>query len=123
MGTVPGISPGKIACGKASRCPLAPSSTGGSFTNVSSSLGNLKPFFLKASPKSLSSGKLLWQVLHEVWYFRENAGIADARGTDPTTNQRKTPNPKAMTNKLAISLRRLMDAASSVFVNQSSMAL
>src|SRR2546427_5739652 len=115
MGTVPGISPGKIACGKASRCPLAPSSTGGSFTNVSSSLGNLKPFFLKASPKSLSSGKLLWQVLHEVLYFRENAGNAAARGAGPTTKQRKNPNPKAMNNKLANSLPRPKETAPSEF--------
>ena len=50
------------------------------FTKVSSSFGNLNPFFLNATPKSLSSGKLLWHVVQDVWYLRENAGIAFARG-------------------------------------------
>src|SRR6516162_7976961 len=66
MGIVPGISPGYTALGKASFWAFAPSITGASFTNVSSSLGNLNPFFLKASPKSFSSGKLLWHVVHDV---------------------------------------------------------
>jgi hypothetical protein len=38
---------------------LLRNNTGGCFTQVSSSLGNFQPFFLKASPKLLSSGKLL----------------------------------------------------------------
>src|SRR5712692_2933462 len=86
---LPGISPGKTALGKASFCAFAPSRTGGSFTKFSSSLGNLKPFFLKASPKSFNSGKLLWQVVHEVWYFREKAGIAEALGVDPRIHRSK----------------------------------
>src|SRR5713226_6098630 len=93
---LPGISPGKTAFGKASFCAFAPSRTGGSFTNVSSSLGNLKPFFLKASPKSFSSGKLLWQVLHEVWYLREKAGIAFAGGEAKVIRKSSDPIPKAV---------------------------
>src|SRR5712692_10517852 len=99
---LPGISPGKTALGKASFCAFAPSRTGGSFTKLSSSFGNLKPFFLKASPKSFSSGKLLWQVVHEVWYFRENAGMADTRELDPRIKQSEEPTPKARTSQLAV---------------------
>jgi hypothetical protein len=32
----------------------------------------------------------LWHVVHEVWYFRENAGIAFARGAE-TKMYIKTP--------------------------------
>src|ERR1700687_538061 len=55
-GTLPGMSPGYTAFGNASFCAFEPSRIGGSLTKVSSSLGNLNPFFLKASPKSFSSG-------------------------------------------------------------------
>src|SRR6266576_3582947 len=56
MGRKPGISPGYTAPGKASFWAFEPRRTGGSLTKVSSSLGNLKPFFLNASPKSFNSG-------------------------------------------------------------------
>src|SRR5271167_2110113 len=56
IGIEPGISPGYTASGKASFCALEPSKTGSCLTNNSSSLGNLKPFFLNASPKSFNSG-------------------------------------------------------------------
>ena len=53
---------------------------GGAFRNDSSSLGNLNPASLKAFPKSLSLGKSRWQVLQEVPYCREKAGIAQLAG-------------------------------------------
>ena len=49
---------------------------GGVFRKDASSLGNLNPASLKALPKSLSFGKSRWQVLQDVPYCRENAGIA-----------------------------------------------
>ncbi len=72
----PGIDPGKIVCGHISLCAGAPSITGGTFRNVSSSFGNLNPASLKALPKSFSFGKSTWQVLQDVPYCRENAGMA-----------------------------------------------
>src|ERR1700741_4804955 len=78
--------PGYTVCGQSSACAGAPRRIGGSFRNDSSSLGNLKPASLKALPKSLSLGKSRWQVVHEVPYLRENAGIALAGGgVDRTT--------------------------------------
>ena len=76
IGGRPGIVPGKIVCGHISFWAGAPSMIGGTFRKVSSSLGNLNPASLKALPKSLSLGKSTWQVLQEVPYWRENAGIA-----------------------------------------------
>ena len=49
---------------------------GGVFRKDASSLGNLNPASLKALPKSLSFGKSRWQVLHDVPYCREKAGMA-----------------------------------------------
>ena len=72
----PGIVPGQTLCGQTSFCAGAPNITGGVFRNVSSSFGNLKPASLNALPKSLSFGKSRWQVVHEVPYCLENAGIA-----------------------------------------------
>src|ERR1700741_4981329 len=76
MGGIPGIEPGQIECGKSSLFAGAPSSTGGILMKLSSSLGNLNPASLNALPKSFSLGKSMWQVLQEVPYCRENAGIA-----------------------------------------------
>src|SRR6202008_3977190 len=76
MGGIPGIEPGQIEGGKSSLFAGAPSSTGGILVKLSSSLGNLKPASLNALPKSFSFGKSRWQVLQEVPYCRENAGIA-----------------------------------------------
>ena len=76
MGGMPGIVPGHTLCGHTSFCAGAPNITGGVLTNVSSSFGNLKPASLKAFPKSFSFGKSRWQVVHEVPYCREKAGIA-----------------------------------------------
>jgi len=45
----------------------------------SSSVGNLKPASLNALPKSFNFGKSMWHVMHEVWYAREKAGIAELR--------------------------------------------
>jgi len=50
-------------------------------------LGNLNPFFLNAQPKSFSSGYRLWQVVQDVWYFRENAGIAFPDGTTRSSSK------------------------------------
>src|ERR1700756_1102099 len=80
IGGSPGIEPGQMALGQSSDCAGAPSSTGGIFNIDSSSVGNLNPASLKALPKSLSLGKSMWQVLHDVLYCRENAGMACARG-------------------------------------------
>src|ERR1700758_5288538 len=80
IGGIPGIEPGQMALGHSSACAGAPSSTGGIFNIDSSSVGNLKPASLKALPKSLSLGKSRWQVLQEVLYSRENAGMAKLRG-------------------------------------------
>src|SRR5580704_17684029 len=68
--------------GKDSFCACAPSNSGGSLTNCSSSFGNLNPLSLKARPKSLGSGQLLWHVAQAVRYFREKAGIAIKRGAE-----------------------------------------
>src|SRR5579883_2470749 len=68
--------PGQMECGNSSLLAWAPSRTGGILMKLSSSLGNLKPASLNAFPKSLSFGKSTWQVLHEVPYWRENAGMA-----------------------------------------------
>src|SRR5579862_2537408 len=65
-----------MACGHISFCAGAPSITGGSLMKVSSSLGNLKPASLNALPKSFNLGKSTWQVLQEVPYWREKAGMA-----------------------------------------------
>ena len=75
-GGMPGIVPGQTLCGQTSFCAGAPNITAGVLRNVSSSFGNLNPASLKALPKSLSFGKSRWQVVHEVPYCRENAGIA-----------------------------------------------
>src|SRR5215469_2207764 len=99
-----------MASGKASFCALAPKSTGGSFTNVSSSFGNLKPFFLKAIPKSLSSGKLLWQVVHDVWYLRENAGMAFALGVEPRIQVRHMTIVTVAVKPVCAARRRIIDA-------------
>src|SRR5215471_20056782 len=76
-GVIPGMVPGQIVCGNKSFCAGAPSMIGGIFKKVSSSLGNLNPASLKAFPKSLSLGKSKWQVLQEVPYWREKAGMAE----------------------------------------------
>src|SRR5215470_2139621 len=76
MGAMPGMVPGQMECGHSSFWAGAPSMTGGIFRKVSLSVGNLKPASLKAFPKSLSLGKSRWQVAQDVWYCRENAGIA-----------------------------------------------
>ena len=77
--------PGQIVFGQSSFCAGEPSITGGIFTKVSSSFGNLKPASLKAFPKSFSLGKSMWQVLQEVPYCRENAGMAPTfRGSKRT---------------------------------------
>src|SRR5712692_4261776 len=76
LGGRPGIVPGNMVCGHKSFWAGAPSITGGTLMKVSSSLGNLNPASLKALPKSLSLGKSTWQVLQDVPYWRENAGMA-----------------------------------------------
>src|SRR5271169_6817887 len=96
-GNCPGIEPGQMALGQSSACAGAPSSTGGIFNIDSSSVGNLKPASLKALPKSLSLGKSMWQVLQEVLYCRENAGMASARGG--VTSTAMTTARMAMTPK------------------------
>ena len=65
-----------MVCGHRSFYAGDPNITGGTLIKVSSSLGSLNPASLKALPKSLSLGKSTWQVLHDVPYWRENAGIA-----------------------------------------------
>src|SRR5258708_5696626 len=75
-GRMAGMVPGQIACGNISFCAGAHSMIAGIFRNESLSVGNLKPASLKALPKSFSLGKSRWQVLHDVWYCLENAGIA-----------------------------------------------
>jgi hypothetical protein len=66
IGGRPGMVPGQMLFGHISFCAGAPSITGGTFRNVSSSFGNLKPLSLNAFPKSFSFGKSMWQVLQEV---------------------------------------------------------
>jgi hypothetical protein len=70
----------------------APSITGGTLMKVSSSLGNLNPASLKALPKSLSFGKSIWQVLHEVPYWCEKAGIAELLPVSSMTVRTKAQN-------------------------------
>src|SRR5216683_8266586 len=81
-------------------------------TKSASSLGNLNPFFLKAQPKSLSSGGLLWQVVQEVRYLRANAGMVKAGGAGRTAPYRKKPNPRAA-KKCIADLRSFSIALSS----------
>src|SRR6266852_7386774 len=76
MGGNPGMDPGHMVWGHSSFCAGDPNITGGILMKVSSSLGNLNPASLKALPKSLSLGKSTWQVLQDVPYWRENAGMA-----------------------------------------------
>src|SRR5664280_898369 len=85
------MEPGYTVCGHNSACAGAPSRTGGVFRKDSSSLGNLKPASLKALPKSLSLGKSEWQVVQEVPYLRENAGIALAEGGSDRTASTDRP--------------------------------
>jgi hypothetical protein len=66
----------RMECGQSSFCAGAPNITGGILMKASSSFGNLNPASLKAFPKSFSLGKSTWQVLQDVPYWRENAGIA-----------------------------------------------
>src|ERR1019366_8136481 len=87
MGGMPGMTPGQMAFGQSSALAGAPSITGGILIIDSSSLGNLKPASLKAFPKSLSLGKSMWQVLHEVPYCREKAGIACTLCAGTTTKR------------------------------------
>src|SRR3974390_2211913 len=76
MGGMPGMVPGQTECGNTSLFAGAPSMTGGILMKLSSSLGNLNPASLNALPKSFSFGKSRWQVVQEVPYMRENAGMA-----------------------------------------------
>jgi len=71
-----GMVPGQTLCGQTSFCAGAPNITGGVLMKVSSSFGNLKPASLNALPKSFSLGKSRWQVVQEVPYCREKAGMA-----------------------------------------------
>jgi hypothetical protein len=48
---------------------------------------------------------LLWQVVHEVWYFRENAGIAEVLGTDASIIQSTTRNEVTIAAMLVLSMR------------------
>jgi hypothetical protein len=54
----------------------------------------LKPASLKALPKSLSFGKSTWQVVQDVPYWRENAGIAKllAVNTNSVSSKRLSKN-------------------------------
>ena len=82
----PGMVPGQIECGNSSLLACAPSRTGGILMKLSSSFGNLKPASLNALPKSFSLGKSRWQVLQDVPYWRENAGIAWLLPENPTSD-------------------------------------
>src|SRR6516165_1560023 len=94
--------------------------TGSCFTKVSSSLGNLNPFFLNAQPKSFSSGYRLWHVVQDVWYFRENAGIAWPFGTlaNITTSIIIAPVTSAMT--VLSTKRRFISASVEAFPSDNS---
>src|SRR5207302_762793 len=107
MGGIPGIVPGKMVCGHKSFCAGDPSMVGGILMKLSSSLGNLKPASLNAFPKSFSLGKSRWQVLHEVPYCRENAGMAWLR-VDIKQQSRAVANKEMNT-------RRGMDVIASLF--------
>src|ERR1700694_3850750 len=96
IGGIPGISPGQTVRGHTCFCASAPSSVGATFTKLSSSFGNLKPASLNAFPKSFNFGKSMWQVLQEVLYCRENAGIAYAFAgiKEKATGSRKKPDTR-----------------------------
>src|SRR5271165_3635346 len=90
MGGMPGMDPGQTDFGKFSLLASAPSITGATFKKVSSSFGNLKPASLNALPKSLSFGKTMWQVWHEVPYIRANTGTAWHRGASASVRNTRT---------------------------------
>src|ERR1700751_960215 len=99
MGGNPGIVPGQIERGKSSLLAGAPNNTGGTLMKLSSSLGNLKPASLNALPKSFNFGKSIWQVLQDVPYWRENAGIAwlvSENATTTSTLNTTTNNPRCL---------------------------
>src|ERR1700751_2918784 len=99
--------PGNTVCGHRSFWAGAPSMTGGTFRKLSSSLGNLKPASLNALPKSLSLGKSRWQVVQEVPYWRENAGIACPVPLKPISVVNNRPTTR-------IALRERMSSAPSM---------
>jgi hypothetical protein len=94
--------PGQIAFGQSSAFAGAPSMTGGIFSIVSSSLGNLKPASLNALPKSFSLGKSRWQVLQLVPYKRENAGIAWAGVDHKAMIAKESQTPGNLWNRLCL---------------------
>jgi hypothetical protein len=53
----------------------------------------------------------LWQVVHDVWYFRENAGIAEVLGTDVSITHITTTMAAALAIMLVLSTRRFISLA------------